>query len=48
MEDQDYDVELALALAELEDEPSIETFYLALSSALQRLKAYRVEFQAQA
>ena len=48
MEDQDYDVELALALAELEDEPGIETFYMALNGALQRLKAYRTELQAQA
>ncbi len=49
MADADYVQEFELALAELNnDESDPETFYLALNTALQRLKAYSSDVQAQA
>lgn len=48
MEDQCTELELELALAELDDESSPETFYLALNTALARLKAYGSDLQARA
>ncbi len=48
MQDEDYELELELALAELKDESHPETFYLALNTALQRSKAYGSDLQAQA
>ena len=49
MADEDYGLEFELALAELDnDESDPETFYLALNTALQRLKAYSSDVQAQA
>ncbi len=48
MEDQDYELALELALAELDDESNPETFFLALNTALERLKAYGSDLQARA
>ncbi|MCZ6657392.1 MAG: hypothetical protein O7C67_08860 [Gammaproteobacteria bacterium] len=49
MEDEEYELEFELALAELDNvEPDPETFYQALNTALQRLKAYSGDVQAQA